>query len=184
MQFTLRQSADQLGKSIRQVRYMIQLGQLPATKVAGEWQVNSADLPSTPVQVEAALHRDQKLRATVEDVLDLSERQGRRRYSVRDLRAVQIGLPLFQAATRDLGPEHPSTLALRAMLEHLACGCHRFRHAEKLTAYHEARDAASRATCELVIAGGERATWLLDQVEQDLMAALAGLLRRCERKRE
>ena len=47
MQLTLRQAADKLGKSIRQVRYMIQLGQLAATKFGGEWHIDVAALPTT-----------------------------------------------------------------------------------------------------------------------------------------
>lgn len=120
MQLTIRQVAEKLGKSIRQVRYMIQLGKLPAAKLAGEWMIDAEALPVSPRQIEAGLVRDQKLRATVEDALDVGARRGRRRYLIRDLRAVQIGLPLFHTAAQDLGAEHPSTRALRRMLEHLA----------------------------------------------------------------
>jgi hypothetical protein len=70
---------------------MIQLGQL-ATKVGGEWHIDVAALPTTAGQVEAALHRDQQLRATVEDALDLGDRPGRRRDSVRDLPVADPGV--------------------------------------------------------------------------------------------
>ncbi len=99
MQLTLRQTADKLGKSIRQVCYMIQLGQLAATKVGGEWHIDVAALPTTAGQVEAALHRDQKLRATVEDALDLGDRPGRRRLDADPVRpgtGVPIGSCLSQ----------------------------------------------------------------------------------------
>ena len=45
MQLTLEQAATRLGKSLRQVRYMIKSQRLPAQKVGGRWMVDSADLP-------------------------------------------------------------------------------------------------------------------------------------------
>jgi hypothetical protein len=64
----------------------------------------------------------------------------------------------------------------------LAQGCHRFEHTAKAESYRGARDAASLAVCELVLSGEEAAEPLVHGIEQDLMAAFAGLLRRLERR--
>lgn len=45
---SVTEAARLLGKSSRQVRYMIQQGELPATKAAGRWVVDAADLPLSP----------------------------------------------------------------------------------------------------------------------------------------
>ncbi|WP_295430926.1 helix-turn-helix domain-containing protein, partial [uncultured Thiodictyon sp.] len=42
MQLTLEQAADRLGKSVRQVRYLIQSGVLPAAKTGGRRLIAAA----------------------------------------------------------------------------------------------------------------------------------------------
>jgi excisionase family DNA binding protein len=46
MQLTLEQAATRLGKSRRQVLYMIRQQQLPAQKISGHWFIDSDDLPT------------------------------------------------------------------------------------------------------------------------------------------
>lgn len=140
---SIEQAAARLGKSARQVRYMVKTGKLPARRDGARWVIESDTLPRSSGQEQAAERRSDRLRAAVEEALDLGGR--RRRYSVRDLRAFQVGLPLLEAAALELGPEHAAGQALRSTLEHLARGCHRFQNADKATAYCAARDAASPA---------------------------------------
>ncbi len=116
------------------------------------------------------------------EALDIEPEEKRpKRYSVRDLKAFQITLPLYRQARQELGEEHSATQALRRVLEHLSCGCHRFEYKEKAEAYRIARDQASLAVCELAINETKAAEQLLQALEQDLMAALAGLLRRLDK---
>ena len=72
-------------------------------------------------------------------------------------------------------------MALRDVLTLLTKGCHRYGREDKAGAYREARDAASLAVCELVLAQRDEAEPLIYGIEQDLMAAFSGLLRRLER---
>jgi hypothetical protein len=133
----------------------------------------------TAGQAAAAARKGRRLRDLIDDALDVEPDQ--RRYSVRDLRAFQIGLPLYRAA-HATAEAHQATAALRRMLEHLARGCHRFDCAAKLDAYRAARDEASLAVCELILQPVEDADRLISAIEQDLLAALAGALRRVERQ--
>jgi len=48
MQLSLEQAAERLGKSVRQVRYLIQTGALRANKTGGRWLIDAADLPLRP----------------------------------------------------------------------------------------------------------------------------------------
>jgi excisionase family DNA binding protein len=186
MQLTLEQAAAALGKSPRQVRYMIEQGKLPAEKVEGRWRIDSEALPQAPARENArqtaGKRRKERLREVVDEALDL-EGGPERRYSVLDLKAFQVALPLYRRSLEALGEEHPASGRLRTVLERLALGCHRFEPKDKTSAYREAWDAASLAVCELVLAGGEQADTLRQALEQDLMAALAGLLRRMDRQR-
>ena len=107
----------------------------------------------------------------------------RRRYSVRDLKAFSLGAPLHQRLCQHLDAQHPAVTHLRDMLDELAIGCHRYHPAEKAQSYRTARDAASRAVAALALEDAEHADAILQEIEQELMPALAGLLRRVERRR-
>lgn len=168
-------------QSLNQVRYLIKQGRLPAHKQAGRWMIDAADLPLSDRQQAAVDRRERALRGAVEAGLGLDQERPAR-YSVRDLKAFQIALPLFQHAAASLGADHPAALALRKVLVTLAQGCHRFDRDDKAGAYRAARDAASLAVCELILSGQEPAEPLVHEIEQNLMAALSGLLRRMERR--
>ncbi len=182
MTLTIPQAAAQLGKTVRQVRYMIQQGSLKARKVQGRWLIDSEDLKRSEPQQAAKERKQRQLRGLVDDALEVPEELPRR-YSVLDLKAFQIGLPLYRRASQDVGEKHAATAELRRMLALLTQGCHRYAQSDKASAYREARDAASLAACELVLADSEAASDLLHDIEQDLMASLAGLIRRAERRR-
>ena len=181
MQLSLQQAAERLGKSIRQVRYLIQSGELRAGKTGGRWMIDAADLPLSEPQRAAVGRREHALRDAVERGLGLDEKPPER-YSVRDLKAFQIALPLYRQGTELLGGNHAAVAALREALTLLTQGCHRFGHDDKAAAYRAARDAASLAVCELVLTGRDEAEPLIRNIEQDLMAALSGLLRRLDRR--
>ena len=184
MNLTIEEAATRLGKSARQVRYLIKNERLKARKRAGRWFIDSADLTLSTDQRQAVERKERQLRAAVEDGLGLNtESRSRPRYSVRDLKAFQIGMPVLQDAAATLGKEHPATKALKHLINHLSRGCHRFQAADKSACYQEARDSASLAVSELLLEGGEVAEQMVTTIEQELMAALAGLLRRLERKR-
>ena len=178
MTLTLDEAAVRLGKSVRQIRYMIKTGSLTARKVTGRWVVEADALPLSGGQQRARERKERELRAAVEEGLELAKAPRQPRYSVRDLKAFQIALPLFHKASENLGAEHSATRALRQVIEHLTRGCHRYDYGEKANAYRDARDAASLAVCELVLVSDDHAEPLVKTIEQELMAAFAGLLRR------
>jgi excisionase family DNA binding protein len=181
MQLSLEQAAERLGKSVRQVRYLIQTGALRANKTGGRWLIEAADLPLSEPQRAAVGRRERALREAVEEGLGLTEPPPAR-YSVRDLKAFQIALPLYRQGVELLGADHAAGTALRDALILLTKGCHRFEHQDKADAYRAGRDAASLALCELVLTGRDEVEPLIRAIEQDLMAAFSGLLRRLERR--
>ncbi|MCP4622027.1 MAG: helix-turn-helix domain-containing protein, partial [bacterium] len=150
MLLTIEQSATRLGKSARQIRYLIKSERLPAKKISGRWVIESKDLPLSDKQTEALNRKERQLRSAVEEALGLPDQEKLpARYSVRDMKAFQIALPIQAKAAGFLGPDHPSSTALKNVLINLSKGCHRFDNREKSAAYKRARDAASLAICEL-----------------------------------
>ena len=89
-----------------------------------------------------------------------------------------MGVPLYRRCVQTLGAEAPVTRGLESCLEQLAIGYHRYGWSEKRDAYRNARDAASRAAMALLLGGHPAAGELLDDIEQELMPAIAGVLRR------
>jgi hypothetical protein len=141
MKLSLEQMATRLGKSKRQVLYLIRNGSLPAEKIAGRWFIESDDPPLNPEHQRSAERKQHQLQAAVEEALAVEpEGEQPKRYSVRDLKTFQIALPLYHKACQALTEEHPASRALKRVLELLSQGCHRFDHSEKADAYRAARD--------------------------------------------
>ncbi|HRC85320.1 MAG TPA: helix-turn-helix domain-containing protein [Thermoanaerobaculia bacterium] len=92
MNLSLSEAATALGKSERQVRYLIAQGHLPATKQGGRWQVDSSELPLSEGRRQALEGQLGAARTAVERALaPLAKAVGapaeRRSFSVRDLEA-------------------------------------------------------------------------------------------------
>jgi hypothetical protein len=131
---------------------------------------------------QRAQRRDTQLQSAIEEALVPAAT--RRRYSLRDLKAFQVLLPLYRRLRDLTSAEHPAALHLKAALGHLAQGCHRFGRSEKTLAYRACRDAASLAVLELMLDGEDAHEAVAKALDEDFMAALAGLLRRADRRRD
>lgn len=182
MKLTIEEAAVRLGKTVRQVRYAIQQNTIRARKVGGRWVIEDENLPEDAPTQKARQRKQRQLKAAVEDVLELPNEPTRTGYSVRDLKAFQIAHPLHERARRTLGPEHPAVRELHQVITLLTLGCHRFERPQKAAAYVQARDAASRAMSELLVDEEHDTETLVMAIENDLMKALAGLLRKMTRQ--
>jgi len=179
MKLSLSQAAEKLGKTRRQIRYMIQQQRLPARKDGGRWVVDSEALPQSDEAQASRTRQEAGFRGTVETVLGMG---GKRRYGLGDLKAVPLAIPVYKHCRELLGVESDAARELRIALDQMALGYHRFGWSEKRDAYGKARDAAARAAMALMLEDSEEAGRLQDQIEQELMPALAGVLRRTERR--
>jgi excisionase family DNA binding protein len=179
MDLTLTQAAQLLGKTRRQVEYLIKTGRLPAKKVGTHWVVEDSDLPLSPAQRQAQERKTAALHAVAEEVLGATT--PKIRYSLRDLKAFREGLALVTAGRDQLPEAHPALPLLRQALDALAIGCHRFERRGKAEAYGRARDQASLAACALLVDAPPGGEALVAGIEQTLIPAIAGLLRRAER---
>lgn len=180
MTLTLEEVAHRLGKSVRQVRYMISQNTLQATKVGKRWLIEEASLPLTEAQTSVQTQRSSRLSKKVGKVLAVEERDVTRGYSVQNLRAFQIAQPIYQKALAHLGGEHPAVSYLFASIEQLTIGCHRFSKSDKSAAYRAARDLSARAACSLILSEDSVALGISELLEQELLPAYSGLLKRSE----
>lgn len=180
MSLSIKEAAEILGKTRRQVAYMIEQGELPAKKSGGRWVIERADLNVDEQRQQRESRKQAQFKAVIEEAVI----PGKQRYTLRDLKAVQLAMPIYrQLVERGAGGEK-AALHIRECLEQLAVGCHRYDRQEKILAYRAARDAASLAAIELLLGQSADASEpLLDAIEQELMPAMVGLLRRSERSR-
>ena len=90
MKLSLAEAATRLGKSERQVRFLIQKGQLRAAKVEGRWVLDADDLPAAPAAERAAEVRAEVARETLERAVTPATRG--KAFSVTDLLAYRTGV--------------------------------------------------------------------------------------------
>ena len=185
MELSLSEAARLLGKSERQVRYLIRSGGLPAKKADGRWRIQRADLPLSEGQQRAAQVKAERAVEIALEVLQPAADSGgerRRRYSVEELRAYREGAPLYRDFLSAAGAAHPAVEFLREALMLLACGCHEFQGREKAAFYSRAREQASRAVMALLLDGAETYREIVARCETAVLPALGGLIRQAEQR--
>ena len=185
MELSLHEAAAKLGKSERQIRYLIQTQRISARKVKGRWLIDtdSADAAS-PQKKAAQTRRLEGMRQTVEETLGLPDKPAKSGYSVRDLRAFQTARSLHNEVKALVGEGVPASAELRETLYALTRGCHQFRREAKHHEYSEARRAACNAVTTLLLIDQPKADALADRIESELLRAIGGLLQHCERHRD
>ena len=179
MKLSLSQAAEQLGKTRRQIRYMIQEGRLEASKEGGRWSVDSGALPLDGPRQAAQARRLERLRDAADHALGPRPAT---RWGLRDLKAIEVGVPLYRRCRDLLGEDAPPARELRTALDLLAVGAHRYSAADKRDAYRAARDATARAAMALLLAPDQGADAFFDEIERELLPAIVGALRRTERR--
>jgi hypothetical protein len=189
MKLSLSEAATVLGKSERQVRYLIKQGTLQARKENGRWTVSSEELPLSDVQRRALAGRVETAREAfqrgLEPAVKATDGKGAKSYSVRDLAAFQAGEAILRELDSALGPGDPARGELFAALTLLARGCHSFQPATKAARYVEAREAAATAVTYLFVGAGEttgRREEFGRRIEQQLIPGIAKLVALHERR--
>jgi hypothetical protein len=182
MDLSLVDASRLLGKTPRQVRYMIKQGRLKARKDGVRWVISDADLPLSDAQRRAQAKKAQELREIVEGALGPHLRSGKRTYGVRDLQAFVQGRAVYKDAIANLGDGHPAAVSLLSTLVSTSQGCYRYHDRDKLDAYRTAREESARAIAMLLVDDHPKAEGLAESLEREVIPALTGLIRKAERK--
>ncbi len=185
---SLNAAAVAMGKSPRQVAYLIKKGELKAEKVGRRWVFDDADLPLTEGQRRALARKRDNIEAAAAKALapgiEAGEKAGKR-FSMRDLKAWKSAEPAWRAVSRALGADHPAASRLREALSLVAEGCHAWRPEEKAQLYSRARASAALAVADLLLDGpaeDEARLALAAQVEGRVLGDLSALVRNSERR--
>ncbi len=184
MVLSLSETARLLGKSERQVRYLIRSGKLPAKKKEGRWLIQREALGLSGGQEKAQQAKSERAARLVQELLapHSEGRSSKKTYSIRDLRAFREGAPLYRDLAAKAGADHPATGLLHEAMMLLACGYHEFDGASKAELYARARNHASRATMALLLDDKEACQDLIERLEASFLPALGGLIHQAERR--
>ena len=180
MQLSLKEAAARLGQSERQVRYLVKRGQLKASKIAGRWVIDEADLPVTPESQKRRQTRARALGAAVDEALAPHISAGRA-YSVLGVRAFVEAVDIYRSIDAHSG-EGPARECMEACVLALSRGAHAFHQREKAEAWQGARSAAAEAVAWLYLQEGDETSALGGRIEEKVLPAIGGLLRRQERR--
>lgn len=188
MNLSLPEVATLLGKSERQVRYMIKQGRLRANKHDGKWTIDEADLPLSAQQRKAMATRVDAARSSFERAVAPAEKvAGPRRgrvYSVTRLAAFQLGEALYRDIRRALGETAATELLFSAVGE-ITHGCHSFQPEDKSRHFGAARRFASTALTHLLLGGDEpcpQRRAFAERLESEFLPRISGLLAIVERR--
>ncbi len=203
MKLSIAETATVLGKSERQIRYLIKTGSLRASKEGKRWRIDSADLPISDAERQALVERSQVARTAFEKGLEpvvkaalsapsdapaadaSAAEETKRSYSVTDLRAFQAGEAIYREVRRDLGPEEPAARHLFEALSLLSRGCHCYHPKEKAGRFTEAREQAATAVVALLLYEDEASTerrGFAQRIEQEMIPKVAGLVASYEKR--
>ena len=188
---SLTDAATLLGKTPRQVRYLIKQGRLPAKKVGGAWRIDTSELPLTESQRAALLERVEAVQGAIAETLKpaaaAAQEQGRSAskpekapFMVTQLRPFQLGAAVYAEIVAD----DPARERLRQCPSHGTRACHAFHPGDKTSRLAEARDLGADVVTWLRLHNGdqgERSAWA-DRLEQDVLPAISRLLGAHERR--
>ena len=182
MDISLRDAATLLGKSMRQVRYMVQQGKLKADKKGGRWVVRRDDLPLSAGQVARGLEDQARVKQVIETALGADAKPAKR-YSVTDLRAFQTGRRLLADLRTKLGQDAAPARRMAEALALITCGCHTFHKRDKVGYFQRAREQVCYALAALLVSEDDPERELAGRIEAELLPALGGTIRSAERRR-
>jgi hypothetical protein len=189
MKLSLSEAATVLGKSERQIRYLIKRGEVRASKQDGKWSIQAEDLPLNDAQRAALGERVEAAREAFDKGLAPAEKaaapQSRGAYSVTQLAAFEAGREIYRELVAGLGHEHVAAQELFRALAALARGCHAFQSSAKAARYVEAREAAATAAAHLWVLPEAHALGSAEfgrRIEQELIPKIARLVATHERR--
>jgi len=198
MDLSIKDAATALGRSPRQIRYMISTGKITAVKQNGFWIIKSEDLPLNDEQRERIRSRISDVRHALDEALEpvekaatppdkkaKSEGKEGKHYSVTDFQAFQAGERIYRDMVEALGKDDEACHHLFGALSSVTQGCHAFHPGDKCGKLTTAREAAALSVTCLLLHGKsgekERRAFAV-RIEQDLIPRIARLLAAHERR--
>lgn len=189
MEVSLNEAAVLMGKTPRQVRYLLQQAKITARKVDNVWVIDAESLPLNDAQKAAINARAEVVRESMskafEPLLQIVKKGvSQQEYTVRSLNAFKIGEVIYRVMVKELGPADEATRFLRRSLELMGQGYHSFYPDDKLEYYKAARESGASALMSMLLDGApddERRQEIAHHLEGDYLPSVSGLVRYSER---
>lgn len=194
MNLTLKEVAALLGRSPRQLRYLVKIGKIIASKKNGCWHIESTDLPLSESQRERLHQRVNEARDIFDQALEPvdkaasstpREKKEGKHYSVTDFKAFQDGESIYKEMTDSFGQKDVACRHLFDALCQITQGCHAFHPQDKCARFTSARESAALAVTTLLLEkpkeSGHRKGFA-QRIEQELIPKIARLLATHERR--
>lgn len=188
MLLSIAQTATALGKSERQIRYLIKLGRLEFQQKGGRFFIDSEKLPLSPQQASAITRNVAAAQAAMQGALQPAaavaapDKPGKAHYSVTELKPFQLGEAVYRELCAAHGADDAAAAELREVLALIARSCHCYHPAHKVERLNLARDRLADALTTLLLAGDPTRRALALRIEQELFPRLSGLLASHERR--
>jgi len=197
MDLTISEAATLLGRSPRQLRYLIRQGKLEARKKGTRWVIASDDLPLTEEQRANIKGRINDVRHHLEQAITPlekgaepsdKEKKETKQFSVTDFRAFQAGESIYRKMTESLSRDDETCRSLFEALCYLIQGCHAFHPKDKSAKFAAARESAAVSIAHLLLQcraeteAIESNKKLAQRIEQELIPKLSRLIATHERR--
>lgn len=199
MTITLKEAAGLVKKSPRHLRKLLETGKLQGSKHNGIWRVRREDLaeafPDYQAELKAKLD---EVRGQVDATLDKIGHSNKvyPNQSLGNLKVWQRLRPVFKLLREvesQAGEERPQLNQAIQWIHQaalsLATGYHEYHDVAKASAYRESRNWLSLAVGQLLLQQDDPRQAnsdigvVIELLEQDVLSALGGLIKRMEKKR-
>ena len=175
---SISEAAILLGKTERQIRYMIQKQTLDAYKDGSRWIISIKNRPKP----ETNERQMRGLQATVEATLGISDHK-KTKWTVRSLDIFEKGRNIYLETQEKFGDKASAVLySLFLALQAITRGTHAYHRAQKIRNYQRARQYTCDAITQALLHKDVNIHDVADKLEQDLLTHLSGLMRRAERR--
>lgn len=191
MTITISEAATLLGKSKRQIRYMIQQGKLKAEKAGKEWLINREHLPLSEAQLKSLERKAQQVRSVIDDAIGKpadgivrDAREARKKYALATQSCFKLTKQAYGLAKQLFGGEHQNTQKLHTVIELVTKGWFSFIPAARLRFLRYARELICEVLTDtlLIENPSNEHTAFAELLEFDIIVSLSGLIRSSEKR--
>jgi len=189
MDLKLKEVANLLGKSERQIRYMIKKGELKAIKKDGQWSIDRECLPFSVKQILTINRKREIFTDGIDKVVN--KLAIKKEYTFTDLRSFQLSYALYREFLNQDGQDGKDlqdnfNVQLGKVFVCLASGYHSFDTQDKIREYKRAKLELCQLLVNLFTKNHQKPSQPLakamNTIEKDIIPSINGLIRAIEKK--
>lgn len=193
MELRIEEAAKLLGKSARQIRYMIETKRLPARREGKTWKIRKEDLPLTEGQERAKERKEEKVKNIAEEILGKQSKslgqdiiEKRMHYALKNQSSFTLSQEAYQRAKLIFGDTHYISKVLKRGLLYITLAWYEYASAQRIIWLQQARLRMCKALTELLTIPERTPEMnaLSELIEIHIIAGINGLARHAERNKK